>query len=144
MGAIRSQSTTLMIVFSTVYSGADQRKHESPAALAFVRGIQRRPTDSPHKWPVTRKMFPLDDVIKISYVKTLCWPISPTTASSLHACLWKLFTYSSRLSLIYSLHVIIWHGKHAFALPATAKMSMLTFATSMLCMNALRGRGIYK
>ena len=28
-----------------------------------VRGIHRCPVNSPHKWPVTRKMFPLDDVI---------------------------------------------------------------------------------
>ena len=31
--------------------------------LAFVRGIHWGPLNSPHKWPVTRKMFPLDDVI---------------------------------------------------------------------------------
>ena len=53
----------LMIVYSTVYSGADQSKHQSPASLTFVWGIHRRPVNSPHKWPVTRKMFPLDDVI---------------------------------------------------------------------------------
>ena len=42
---------------------ADQRKHQSSASLAFVRGIHRWPVNSPHKWPVTRKMFPFDDVI---------------------------------------------------------------------------------
>ena len=41
-----------------LYSGADQRKHQSSAALAFVRGIHRSPVNSPHKWSVTRKMFP--------------------------------------------------------------------------------------
>ena len=46
-----------------LYSGADQRKHQSSALLAFVRGILRGPMNSPHKWPVTRKMFPFDDVI---------------------------------------------------------------------------------
>ena len=40
-----------------------QRKHQSSASLAFVRGIHRVPVNSPHKWPVTRKMFPFDDVI---------------------------------------------------------------------------------
>ena len=65
MGAIASQITSLTIVYSTVYSGADQRKHESSASLAFVRGIHRRPVNSPHKGPVTRKMFPFDDVIMI-------------------------------------------------------------------------------
>ena len=54
-----SQITSLTIVYSTVYSGADQRKHQSSASLAFVRGIHR----APHKGPVRRKMFPFDDVI---------------------------------------------------------------------------------
>ena len=68
MGAIASQITSLTIVYSIVYSGADQRKHESSASLAFVRGIHRRPVNSPHKWPVTRKQFPFDDVIMSSVV----------------------------------------------------------------------------
>ena len=63
MGAIASQITSLTIVYSIVYSDADQRKHQSSASLAFVRGIHQRSVNSPHKWPVTRKMFPFDDVI---------------------------------------------------------------------------------
>ena len=63
MGAIASQITSLTIVYSIVYSDADQRKHQSSASLAFVRVIHRGPVNSPHKWPVTRKMFPFDDVI---------------------------------------------------------------------------------
>ena len=63
MGAMSSEITSLTIVYSTVYSGTDQRKHQSSASLAFVRGIHRSPVNSPHKWPVTRKMFPFDDVI---------------------------------------------------------------------------------
>ena len=63
MSVIASQITSLAIVYSTVYSGADQRKHQSSASLAFVRGIHRGPVNSPHKWPVTRKMFLFDDVI---------------------------------------------------------------------------------
>ena len=63
MDTIASQITSLTIVYSTFYSGADQRKHQSSASLAFVRGIHRRPVNSPHKWPVTRKLFPFDDVI---------------------------------------------------------------------------------
>ena len=65
MGAVASQITNLMIVYSTVYSDADQRKHQSAASLAFVRGIHLGPVNSPHEWPVTRKMFPIDDVIVI-------------------------------------------------------------------------------
>ena len=63
MGMIASQITSLTIVYSTVYSDAYQRKHQSSASLAFVWGIHRRPVNYPHKWPVTRKMLPLDDVI---------------------------------------------------------------------------------
>ena len=63
MGAKASEITSLTIVYSIVYSDADQRKHQSSASLAFVRGIHQWPVNSPHKWPVTRKMFPFDDVI---------------------------------------------------------------------------------
>ena len=48
---------------STIYSGADQRKLQSCASLAFVRGIHRWPMNSTHKGQVTRKMFSFDDVI---------------------------------------------------------------------------------
>ena len=63
MGTIASQITSLTMVYSTVYSDADQRKHQNSASLAFVRGIHRRPVNSTQKWPVTRKMFSFDDVI---------------------------------------------------------------------------------
>ena len=63
MGEMASQITSLMIVYWTVYSDADQRKHQSSASLAFVRGIHQGPVNSPHKWPITRKMFPFNDVI---------------------------------------------------------------------------------
>ena len=73
-GSIASQITSLTIVYSAVYSDADQRKHQSSASLAFVRGIHRGPVNSPHKWPVTRKMFPFDDVIMrcSGFVLILC------------------------------------------------------------------------
>ena len=63
MGLMASQITSLTIVYSRVYSGSDQRKHQSNASLAFVWGIHRSLVNSPHKRPVTRKMFPFDDVI---------------------------------------------------------------------------------
>ena len=40
-----------------------KEKHQSSASLAFVRGIHRWPVNSPHIWPMTRKMSPFDDVI---------------------------------------------------------------------------------
>ena len=63
MGAVASQITSLTIVYWTVYSDEDQRKYQSSASPAFLRGIHRGPVNSAHKWPVTRKMFPFDDVI---------------------------------------------------------------------------------
>ena len=65
MSSRASQFTGVSIVCSTVCSGADQRKHQSSVSLAFVRGIHRWPVNSPHKGPVTRTMFPFDDVIVI-------------------------------------------------------------------------------
>ena len=65
MSTIAYQITSLTIVYSTVYSGADQRKHQSSASLTFVRGIHRGLLNSPHKWPVTRKIFPFDDAIML-------------------------------------------------------------------------------
>ena len=55
MSEMASQITSVLIVCPTVCSCPDQRKHQSSASLAFVRGV--------HRWPVTRKMFPFDDVI---------------------------------------------------------------------------------
>ena len=57
MGAMASQITSLKIVYSTVYSSADQRIHLSSASLAFLRGIHRWPVNSPHTGPVTQKWW---------------------------------------------------------------------------------------
>ena len=56
MGMMASQITNLTIVYSNVYSGTDQRKYQRSTSLAFVM-------NSPHTGPVTKKMFPFDDVI---------------------------------------------------------------------------------
>ena len=52
-----SQITGVSIICSTICLVGDQRKHQSSASLGFVRGIHGSPVDSPHKGPVTRKMF---------------------------------------------------------------------------------------
>ena len=64
MSTMASQITNASIVYSGVCSGADQRKHQSSASLAFIGGIHRRPVYSPNKGPLTWKMFPFDDVIR--------------------------------------------------------------------------------
>ena len=71
MGTMASQVTGVSIVFSTVCSSAEQRKHQSSASKAFKRGIHRSPVKSPHKGPVTRKMFPFDDVIMEDELRTI-------------------------------------------------------------------------
>ena len=63
MGTMTSQITGVSIVCLTVCSGEDERKHQSYVSLAYVRGIHQWPVDSLHRGPVTRKMFPFDDVI---------------------------------------------------------------------------------
>ena len=68
MSEVVSQITGVSIVYSSVCSCADQRKHHSSASLASMWGIHRWPVDSPHKGPVTRKIFPFDDVIMISFI----------------------------------------------------------------------------
>ena len=64
MSTLTSQITSLMIVYSAVYSGADQRKHQSSASLAFMREIHQWPVNSPRKGPVTWKMFPFDVIME--------------------------------------------------------------------------------
>ena len=63
MSMMASQITSVSIVYSTVCSGPDQRKHQNSMSLAFVRGIHRWLVNSLHNGPVTWKMFPFDDVI---------------------------------------------------------------------------------
>ena len=56
MSAMVSQITGVSMVCSNVCSGADQRKYQSSASLAFVKGIHRWPVNSLHKGPVARKI----------------------------------------------------------------------------------------
>ena len=68
IGAMVSQITRVTIVYSTVDSGTDQRKRQSSAPLAFVRGIYQWPLNSLHKWPIMWEIFPFDNVIMIGAV----------------------------------------------------------------------------
>ena len=54
-----------------------------------MRGIHRGPVNSPHKWPVTRKMFPFDDVI-IGLVPNKYQASLPTGTKWLTQC-WRHF-----------------------------------------------------
>ena len=109
MGAMASQITSLTIVHPTVYSGADQRKHQNSASLAFVQGMHRSPVNSPYKGPVTRKMFPLDDVIIHPVIKgpTIRRTSSDRSNFVSSSCrksdlsLTKSFTWNNKLRLTY-------------------------------------------
>ena len=100
MGAITSQITSLTIVYSTVYSGADQRKHKSSASLAFVWGI---------KWPVTRKMFPFDDVIMNVLIITFHYARQSALCAgqeNSRFCLYVLFILVIRKTSVARLYVV--------------------------------------
>ena len=91
MDTMASQITSLTIVYLTVYSCRDQRTHQSSALLAFVPGIHRWSVNSPHKWPVARKMFSFDDVIMKRTARTrrgmLCTKVlSLTDPKATQAC----------------------------------------------------------
>ena len=60
MGEMASQITSLTIVYSTFYSGADQRKNQSSASLAGNSPVTGEfPAQMASNW----KIFPFDDVI---------------------------------------------------------------------------------
>ena len=104
MTTMESQITSLTVVYSTVYSDADQRKHQSSASLAFLRGIHRGPVNSPHTWPVTRKMFPFDDVIML-WEENISLFLSNWTGSAIlalkHACVhWSIDHWSGHDDVI--------------------------------------------
>ena len=67
MRTMGSQITSLTNVYATVCSRRRWKKHQSSASVAFMRGIHRWPVNSPHKGPVTCKVFPFDDVIMWVY-----------------------------------------------------------------------------
>ena len=63
MSSMTFRFTGVSIVYSTVCSDADQRKHHSSTLLALVTGIHQWRVNSLHKEPVTREIFPFDDII---------------------------------------------------------------------------------
>ena len=79
MSTMASQISSVLFVCSTICSCADQGKHQSSLATDLCKGNPPSPANSPHKGPVTRKMFPFDDIIifmeyisQTVYEKT-CW-----------------------------------------------------------------------
>ena len=88
MSVMASQITGISIVYSAVCSGIDQRKLQSSASLAFVRGIHWWPVNSPHKVPVMREMIPFDDVI-MYWVSLVISGFDYILPSQLQHCIWS-------------------------------------------------------
>ena len=102
MSLMASQINSLTIVYSAVNSGADQRKHQSSASLLFMRGIPREPVNSPHNLPVTRKMFPFDDVIMLWYFQTNSWANNHRWFETPSGSLWRHCKWSTTLTHLSS------------------------------------------
>ena len=110
MNAMASQITSLTIVYSTVYSDADQRKHQRSASLTFVQWIRWWPVNSLHKGPVTQKMFPFDDVIML-------YPASADITLDIHQLTYVFLMVADALVLnrcqaISNCHVQLWLECH--------------------------------
>ena len=100
MSAMASQIPRVSIVYSTICSGADKRKHQSSALLAFVRGIHRWLMNFLHKGPVTQKMFPIYDVMMLFHLP------SAVTINMPRFC--SLLNYHYKSMLAASLLVTSW------------------------------------
>ena len=98
-GAMESQIISLTIVYLTVYSGAYQRRHQSSASLAFVRGMHRWPVNSPHKWRVTRKCFNLMTLSCSSNNMSRNWSNHGILTISLHTATALMVPYPWILSI---------------------------------------------
>ena len=105
MGVVASQITSLMSVYSTVYSGTNQRKHQSSASLAFVRGIHPWPVNSPHKYTGTPKMLPFDDVIMNSHPVDMSVQICPKYTAFI---LSPHVTHMQRVCTWFTLFIAVW------------------------------------
>ena len=77
--------------------------NQSSASLAFVWGIHRGPVNSPHKWPVRRKMFPFDDVIMTTFINShTSTDIQPCQKMHMHVCLLQMCTLTSHAKCLYT------------------------------------------
>ena len=101
MSMVASQITSLTIVYSSTYSDAYQRKHwKSSVSLVFVRGIHRWPVNSPHKGPVTWKMFPFHDFIMKETMK------DPSDDEVIMKDIGKLIHYNDVIMSAMASHII--------------------------------------
>ena len=123
MGAIASQITSLTIVYSSVYSGTDQRKHQSSASLAFVREIHRlyfrhcyqlRFPASSYSFIITfyTSLFVFAFLL---YSDVLLWCASPYSSAFLQLFLLVVYSSSACVSHLYCAMLILYGICHCFA-----------------------------
>ena len=118
MTILASQITSLTVVYSIVYSGVNQRKHQSSASLAFVREIHRGPVNFPHKWPVTRKMFHLMTSSWAARWVTLFFTAELTRPRSNMRAIGRLLRTVSRVQILIRVRRMFtrlgWRGNQPF------------------------------
>ena len=99
MSAMASQITSLTIVYSTIYSGTDQRKYQSSASMAFVCGDSPVTGEFPAQRSSNAEMFPFSDVIMLSPPTRLFISVlrmtTKNTKSRITAYLWGESTSDS-------------------------------------------------
>ena len=108
INVMESQITGVSSVYSSICSGADQRKHQSFASLAFETGIHRWTVDSPRKRPATRKRFPFDDIIMIALSSSSSSSLS--SSSSWSVCRLRLLSIRLAVSLSAKTRKNVWYG----------------------------------
>ena len=136
MSIMASQITSASIVYSTVCSGANQRKHQSSTSLSFVRGIHQWPVNSSYKGPITRKMFPFDDVIMeryhIFHPQTLIMEVVATTTYKLFTMHWTIWRNICRRYFSTNLFLIRWL---IFYLPKFTILASMFVCRFVTCQN---------
>ena len=96
MGVMASQITGVLIICPTVCSGADE-KASKLRVTGRCEGINRWPVDSPHKGPVSRKMFPFDDIIMHEHFSLLAgYVIFCTFYRTLTLCQPRVTSFTER------------------------------------------------
>ena len=116
MSAIASQITSLTIVYSTVYSGADQRKHQSSASLAFVWGIHRDRWIPRTKGQLRGKCFHLMTsscglCVSIDFFIAISFPWWLVSSTETCVCLRLVvrFTVTTLQELLNMRHMQLWN-----------------------------------
>ena len=133
MGAMTSQITSLTIVYSIVYSGADKIKLQSSASLAFVWEIHRLPVNSPHKWPVTQKMFQFDVIMLVADTRdNLLWAVARSSLKLWvliwSQALWAVFVQVYKTYLAHYApcnHIFAFHLFSEFTVPSFEWMMIM-------------------